>query len=239
MDSDKMVEKLKTYIDGFDETLGGGIPKGHVVLVCGTPGTMKTSVTFSIMYENAKRNKMRGMYLSLEEGYDGLKGAMEDLGMDGVDDLELYMIDVGKIRLGHQDQEHGRNWLGILSKYIQKRVEQERFDIIVVDSLAALYSLAELSTPRVDLFHFIRFLKELDSTVVLISEIGHGNDSLVANNEDFLADGIIYLKLFDVGETEVQLRIRCVKMRRTKHEHGWLRLLRRNESFITTPVLSE
>ena len=62
---------------------------------------------------------------------------------------------------------------------------------------------------------------------------------MVANNEDFLADGIIYLKHFDVGETEVQLRIRCVKMRRTKHEHGWLRLIRRKNTFVTTPVLSE
>ena len=141
--------------------------------------------------------------------------------------------------MGHQVEEHGRNWLGILSKYIQKRVQQEKFDIIVVDSLAALYSLAELSTPRVDLFHFIRFLKELDSTVILISEITQGTEQLVANNEDFLADGIIYLKHFDVGETDVQLRIRCVKMRRTKHEHGWLRLIRRKNTFVATPVLSE
>ncbi len=239
MGSEIMVEKLKTYIEGFDEKLGGGIPKGHVVLICGTPGTLKTSLTFSIMYENAKREKKRGMYLSLEEGYDGLKGAMEDLGMTGIDDLELFMIDVGKIRMGHQVEEHGRNWLGILSKYIQKRVEQEKFDIIVVDSLAALYSLAELSSPRVDLFHFIRFLKELDSTVILISEITQGSEQMVANNEDFLADGIIYLKHFDVGETDVQLRIRCVKMRRTKHEHGWFRLIRRKNTFVATPVLSE
>ncbi len=234
-----MVEKIKTYIEGFDENLGGGIPKGHVVLICGTPGTMKTSLTFSIMYENAKREHKRGLYLSLEEGYEGLKGAMQDLGMTGLDDLELYMVDVGKIRMGHQEEEHGRNWLGILSKYIQKRAEVEDFDFIVVDSLAALYSLAELNSPRVDLFHFIRFLREMDSTVFLISEITHGSELMVANNEDFLADGIIYLRLHDVGETDVQLRIRCVKMRRTKHEHSWLRLIRRKNAFVTTPVISE
>ena len=44
------MRKIKTYIEGFDEILDGGIPEGHVVLVCGTPGTMKTSLTYSIMY---------------------------------------------------------------------------------------------------------------------------------------------------------------------------------------------
>ena len=47
-----MVERLKTYIERFDQELGGGIPKGHVVLVSGTPGTMKTSLVFSIIYNS-------------------------------------------------------------------------------------------------------------------------------------------------------------------------------------------
>ena len=37
-------ELVKTYIKGFDEKLGGGIPEGSVVLVVGEPGTMKSSV---------------------------------------------------------------------------------------------------------------------------------------------------------------------------------------------------
>lgn len=234
-----MVEKVKTYIEGFDEILGGGIPKGHVVLICGTPGTMKTSLAFSLMYHNSKSENKRGLYISLEEGYDGLKGAMQDLGMQDIDDQEVYTVDVGKIRTQHKAEEKGRNWLSILEKYIQKRVEGDKFDIIVIDSLAALYSLAELKHPRVELFHFVRFLKELDSTILLISEITHGSTQLVANHEDFLVDGIIYLKLHDVGETDVQLRISCVKMRRTKHEHGWLRLIHRNGKFVVTPVISE
>ena len=69
-----MVKKIKTYIEGFDDKLGGGIPEGHVVLICGTPGTMKTSLTFGLMYQNSKLEGKRGLYISLEEGYDGLKG---------------------------------------------------------------------------------------------------------------------------------------------------------------------
>ena len=46
------MDRLKTYVEGFDDALGGGIPRGSIVLVAGTPGTMKTALTFSILYEN-------------------------------------------------------------------------------------------------------------------------------------------------------------------------------------------
>ena len=45
-------ELLRTYIEGLDEELGGGIQKGHVVLVSGTPGTMKSSSILYMMYQN-------------------------------------------------------------------------------------------------------------------------------------------------------------------------------------------
>ena len=231
--------KLKTYIDGFDEVLEGGIPEGHVVLVCGTPGTMKTSLTYSIMYENAKREKRKGLYISLEESYEGLKGAMMDLGMTEIDQLDVYMVDVGRIRREHKEVELKKSWLDVLMKYLRKRVEEDHFDIIVMDSLAAIYALADMENPRVELFHFVRFLKDLGSNVFLISEISHGDTQLVAHHEDFLVDGIIHLKLHEVGETDMQLRLRCVKMRRSHHERGWLRLLHTGENFTTTPVISE
>ena len=233
------MKKIKTYIDGFDEVLDGGIPQGHVVLICGTPGTMKTSVTYSIMYENASHDERKGLYISLEESYQGLKGAMLDLGMKGIDELPVYMIDVGKIRQSHADKEMEKGWMEILQKYIQKRVEENDFDIVVIDSLAAMYSLAPLKNPRVELFHFVRFLKELDATVFLISEIAYGSKALVSNDEDFLVDGIIHLKMHDIGESDFQLRINCVKMRRSQHTRGWHRLMHTGKRFATTPIISD
>lgn len=233
------MKKMKTYVDGLDEALGGGIPEGHVVLVCGTPGTMKTSFTYSIMYENAKREGYKGLYISLEESYEGLKGAMLDLGMADIDQLPVFMIDVGKIRKAHPEQEISKGWLDILMKYIKKRVDEDDFDIIVIDSLAALYSLTQLTNPRAELFHFIRFLKELGPTVFLISEITYGSTSLVANDEDFLADGIIHLKMHEAGDSDVQLRINCVKMRRAKHQRGWSRLMHENGKFTVTSIISD
>jgi len=233
------MERIKTYVEGFDEIIDGGVPDGHVVLICGTPGTMKTSLAFSMIYNNAKEAGMKGLYISLEEGYDNLRGAMEDLGMGDLDDLDVFLVDVGKIRMEHRDEEYGKNWLEILSKYIEQRVKGNGFDIVVIDSLAALYALASLKHPRVELFQFMRFLKELKANIFLISEVPHGTDSLVNHDEDYLADGIFHLKLHEVGESDMQLRIRCLKMRRTRHTHGWHRLMYRDGKFIATPVISE
>ncbi|MFQ5553017.1 MAG: RAD55 family ATPase, partial [Thermoplasmata archaeon] len=48
------MERVPTFVEGFDQALGGGIPEGSVVLVCGTPGTMKTSLVFSVLYHNVR-----------------------------------------------------------------------------------------------------------------------------------------------------------------------------------------
>ncbi len=233
------LERIPTYVDGFDKALGGGVPKGHVVFVCGTPGTMKTSLTFSILYNNVKHNGSKGLFIALEEGHDSLKGAMEDLGMKNIDELELYVLDVAKIRMEHKEEELTKNWIEILTKYIEQRVRESHFDMVAIDSLAALYSLAQLTNPRRDLFHFFGFLRELGSTTFLISEIPMGSDRLVAYQEDFLSDGILYLRQYEVGETDVQLRIRCVKMRRTNHDRGYFTLMRSDEHFMVTSAITE
>lgn len=233
------MDRVKTYVEGFDDALGGGIPKGSVVLVAGTPGTMKTAVTFSILYENAKAGS-KALYVTLEERQEELRASMESLGFTGLEDLELYILDIGRIRLEHREEELQRNWIDILQKYIDQRVRVNGFDLVAIDSLDALYSLSHLENPRLELFHLVGFLKSLGGTSFLISEIPPGNDGRVGRyDEAFLSDGIFYLRHFEKGETRVQLRIRCIKMRRTRHEHGYFALLRENGRFRITRVISE
>src|SRR3989442_15508964 len=73
------MDRVKTYIEGFDHALGGGTPRGSLVLVAGTPGTMKTALTLSILYENVKAGS-KALYIALEESQDDLRAAMTDLG---------------------------------------------------------------------------------------------------------------------------------------------------------------
>lgn len=233
------MDRVPTYVQGFDEALGGGIPRGAVVLVAGTPGTMKTALTFSILYGNVKAGS-RALYISLEESQEELRGAMTDLGLTGLDDMELYILDIGRIRLEHKDEELSKNWLDVLQKYIEQRVKVNHFDLIAIDSLEALYSLSRIENPRRDLFHFFGFLRSLDATSFLISEMPSGADGHFGRyDEEFLADGILHLKHAPIGETDVQLRIRCVKMRRSRHEHADHALVWTGERFAITRLISK
>ncbi len=109
-----------------------------------------------------------------------------------------------------------------------------------IDTYAALYSLAHLANPRRELFHFFGFLRSLDATCFLISEVPTGDGGKISSfDEEFLSDGILYLRLFEKGETDVQLRLRCVKMRRAHHEHGYYALIRNNGRFQITRAISE
>jgi len=233
------MDRLKTHVEGFDEALGGGIPRGSIVLVAGTPGTMKTALTFSILYENVKAGS-KALYISLEESQEDLCAAMTNLGMTGLDDMELYVLDIAKIRLEHKDEELSKNWLDVLRKYIDQRVRMNGFDLVAIDSLAALYSLSHMDNPRRELFHFFGFLKSLQATCFLISEVASGaSGRLSAFDEEFLTDGILVLRHFEKGETDVQLRLRCVKMRRAQHEHGYYALIRNNGRFQITRAITE
>ena len=233
------MELVQTYVEGFDEVLGGGIPKGSVVLLCGSPGTMKTSLAFSIAYCNVKSNGSKGLYISLEENTEELKNDMEAMGLSGIDKMDLHILDIGAVRLEHREEETTKNWLEVLMKYVEHRVSVNKFDIVVLDSLAALYALTKFNNPRRELFHFFGFLKGLGATVLLVSEIPSGQTKLAAYDEDFLADGIIFLKQYEMGETDVQLRIRCIKLRKRKHKHGYYALIFENGKFAVTNVISE
>lgn len=233
------MELVRTYVEGFDEALGGGIPRGSLILICGTPGTMKTSLAFSIAYNNVRNNGSKGLYITLEESNESLKADMEDMGLTGIEKMELHILDVARIRLEHKEEEMTKNWLEVLMKYIDHRVRVNKFDIVVIDSLAALYSLNRFANPRQELFHFFGFLKNLGATVFLISEIPTGQAKMSSFDEDFLADGVFYVKQYEMGETDVQLRIRCVKLRRRRHKQGYFALLHENGKFAIANVISE
>ena len=92
-------ERIKTYIEGFDSKLNGGIPKGHVVLIAGEPGSMKSSVAFHMLYHSALQNQTGGVYVTLEQGRENLLDHMANLGMDitKVEKL-LSVVDLSLIR---------------------------------------------------------------------------------------------------------------------------------------------
>ncbi len=228
-----------TYVDGLDRALGGGVPKGSTILVAGTPGTMKTSLVLWMMRENARANGTRALYVSLEQAADSLRAGAARMGMEELKESEVYILDLAQLRRGMERSEASKDWITILLEIIKEAVNSTGYQLLAVDSLEALYALTEMKNPRREMFHFLTALKEFDLTTFAIAETGFGETRLAKWGEDFLADGILQLRQVEVGETEVQLRLRCVKMRWMNHDHNALALNHDGEKFFVTHVISK
>jgi circadian clock protein KaiC len=219
--------RIRTFVAGFDEALEGGIPKGHVVVLGGPSGTMKTSLGLNLVHRN-RLDGVRGLYVSLEEGRASLLRTMARLGMEPKDD---FIVDIARLRTEHEAADETRGWLKILEEYLQRKRDKEPFGLVVIDSLNSLYALAKLSDPRTDLFHFFTFLRGLGVTAVLIAETPDASSSF-PNHEDYLADGAILLRYGNDPDGRVSVEIRCLKMRHTNHGRDWFRLDHADGAFV-------
>jgi len=222
--------RVPTFVEGFDEALEGGIPAGHVVLLAGPSGSMKTSLALSIAHHNRQRGA-KVLYMSLEEGRDSLMRTMERLGMRGTDD---FIVDIGKVRTEHEAMEGAKDWLKILKDYLARRLEKDRISILVIDPLNSLYSLTETTNLRRDLFHFFTYLRGLGMTTICIAE--SEGDLIFPHHEEFLADGAITLSYGNSANGHVDLRIRCHKMRHANHARDYSTLEFEGQRFRARPI---
>lgn len=248
------IKRVKTYIKGFDENMQGGVPEGHITLIHGEAGTMKSSICFNILYNEAILNKKTGLYVSLEQSFPSLIKNMVNMGFDlgkvniiNIDDLSkfnsslkqvksnegnLIVIDVGAIRGQVKDVKtsENRSWLNVVKNIVLKTKKSSSLDLFAFDSLQALYTLSTFENPRMELFYFYDFLRDLEITTFMISEAIENKEESMIDHESFLADGIITLRMTPFRRNIVR-EIKIDKMRATKCNNDVFSLEFKNGSF--------
>ncbi|MFQ6060810.1 MAG: RAD55 family ATPase, partial [Thermoplasmata archaeon] len=232
--------KVRTFIEGFDEALGGGIPEGSIVLISGSAGAMKSTLAYYILYTNVLSRGAKCLYITLEQTLSSLLRQMSEMGMDPIaTGGSLRMFDMGFIR--KHIGKSKKSWFKLFLKNIDNMRSQEAFEIMVIDSLEALEVLANFKNRRADLFRLFEWLRDMEITAFIITERSDcpfgKHLSHLRNEEEFLADGIINLALHSINEIDVQRRIRCFKMRGTKHEPGYLSLMWDDGKFKVTKAV--
>ncbi|MFQ6128090.1 MAG: RAD55 family ATPase [Thermoplasmata archaeon] len=243
-----MKPRIRTYIEGFDDILDGGIPKGHNVLITGTPGTMKSSVAYSILHNNALNEGTKGLYISLEQKRASLFDHMKSMGMDPatVKD-EVSVLDLSALRKKMQDAKQDV-WVDFLTMYTKSIKSGFDYGLLVLDSLDAVEALAKFEDFRMEFFRLLKWFKALGLTSLIITEmpgvsppLGSSADLWNAfgkHKEDYLADGIILLKMEKRGDFEVQRRIRCVKMRSVRHDTRYFAIVFEGGKFQVTRIMA-
>ena len=212
-----MTKLYKTYIKGFDKELGGGIPEGHIILIAGTPGTMKSSIAYYFLYHNVLNENARGLYFSLEQSKKSLSFQIARMGLSPEPVNGLELVDLARLRQVAGEFK-SKNWLNIIKKHLELLHKKLKFNLLVVDSLPILEILSLIDEKRTKLFQFFEWLRQLNLTTIIINEIPP--DPNILRDEDFLADGIIHLTMERVGDIDIFRRIRCVKLRGMNHNTG-------------------
>ena len=236
-------QRIRTYVDGLDDIMRGGIPEGQVVLVSGLPGTMKSSLAYSILYHNAVHDGKGSVYVSLEQTRASLEGQMGGMGFaESAGEARVSVADLASLR-----KQLGRGrapvWRDFLRRAVETRSRIRPFALLVLDSLEALEVLGGFREPRADLFELFEWLRGLGATSFVLTETppesvlmpgdaDHGNDA------GYLADGIIHLKMHQVSDVSIQRRLRVVKMRETAHETHYMALVLEHGKFSVAPALS-
>jgi KaiC/GvpD/RAD55 family RecA-like ATPase len=217
-------ERIRTYVRGLDEQLQGGIPAGHVVLLAGKPGTMKSSICFNMLYNNAKNDGRGGVYVTLEQSRESLLANMAGLGMDATGlEKKLSVLDLSLIRKKLK-QLSNKSWIEVFKMYIENLDKTVDISILAIDSLPVLEVMGKFDDPRDELFRLFEWLRDLGITSVLITEMQQDSDKFCENGEDFLSDGIIHLDLRR-EDRNVNLFLSVVKMRKTAHARGYYPLI--------------
>lgn len=232
------MNRIKTYVEGFDKILNGGIPKGSVTLVAGTTGNMKSALTYSVLYENALHGK-KGVYVALQQNEKNINQQMENFGWN----LEkvkgdLYILDRYKIQEG-LERAYRKRFMDILLEHLLLLKQSFNYEIVAVDCLSAMETMSDFRKPRSEMFKFFDWLRKLDTTSFLVSEMNQDSPLYARYDEEFLADVIVHMKMEEISDVKIQRRIRCVKMRTSKHNTDWHTLLFSDGKFRVTEVISE
>jgi len=224
------IERIPTHIEGLDENMQGGIPKEHLCIVAGASGAMKSSVSFSLLYNAVLYGETSGIYVTLEQGKDSLRSHMSNMGMN-VDDVRvrnrIAIIDLADLRvqLDQQGMNNRIDWMGQLIKQLTSYRESIGFELLVFDSLGAFFTLTKMENPRDEIFRLFEAVRRLGLTSFFICEMT-GDDHKQFGEygvEDYLADGVVHLVMERSGD-EVTRKLGVVKMRHTRHKLGYMPL---------------
>jgi KaiC/GvpD/RAD55 family RecA-like ATPase len=232
---------VKTGIEGFDELLDKGIPKGKAILVAGGAGSGKTIFCLQTIAHHASHGE-KCFYMSFEESEEELREHMIDFGwnpkeLEKKGNLRIQKFnpfDITRKVHGLLLKQKGELMIDIDPIIIPKDYKP---DFFIIDSLTAIASafVGKENSYRIYIEQLFSFIKKLGATSFLITETEQIPKIFSTTGvEEFLADGVVVfynLKHGNVRENAIEI----LKLRGASHQKKIVAMQITGEGIVVYP----
>jgi len=218
--------KTRSGIQGFDEILLGGLPKGRAIILSGPPGSGKSTFAMQFLYKGVKDYGEPGVYVTLSESPAEIRSNMKSYGWDIMKlerDGKLLLVDARPFSITEEGFVAPNESLyrgeampfSHLTDMVLAGVRRAGAKRLVIDSVTILaMQYVNKFYIRQGLMGMVQALSNQDCTSLLISETVQEEGK--TPTEWYIAPGVIVLHYTRKGDT-MERAVQVIKMRGTRH----------------------
>ncbi len=206
-DGETGFSRVQSGIPGLDDLIGGGIPKGNVVLISGPPGTGKSTFGLQFLMDGAEEGE-NGVYVSLGEERERIIRNVREFGWDIDEHIDEDRVEIMSPELYKYDT---------LLRDIKKVSRDMDADLFVLDSVTVLKSYFDDDfTIRRKIMDLKKLFESMELTTFMTAESAHTAHRNVIGVEEYVVDGVIEM-YYDREEDQFQRYLAVKKLRGTEH----------------------
>ena len=211
-----------TGVEGLDDILAGGLQRGRVYLIEGSPGTGKTTIATQFLLAGAA-NGEPGLYITLSETEEELRESAASHGWKFDDPIGIYELVPPESLLDEEQQQSllysSDLELGETTKRIFEAIEKTRPQRIIVDSLSEIRLLAQSSLRyRRQVLALKHYFARTGATVVMLDDLTSDTHDKTVHS---VAHGVIRLEELAPDYGAERRRMRVIKYRGQNFRGGF------------------